>query len=136
VIFVDTSFFYALVVARDRNHARAQRALEELGPDSTRERLLTTNHVIAETLTLVRRLSYAEAVRLGEALFSGQLVRLHRATAEQERTAFEAFKKYSDQDYSYVDCLSFVVMEDLGIREALTFDADFGHRFVMLPGPQ
>ena len=34
-----------------------------------------------------------------------------------------------------MDCLSFVVMETLGIREALAFDGDFGHRFVMRPGP-
>jgi len=26
-------------------------------------------------------------------------------------------------------------MEELGIREALAFDSDFGHRFVMRPGP-
>ncbi len=31
--------------------------------------------------------------------------------------------------------LSFAVMEKLGIREALAFDSDFGHRFVMRPGP-
>lgn len=29
----------------------------------------------------------------------------------------------------------FAVMEKLGIREALAFDSDFGHRFVMRPGP-
>ena len=27
------------------------------------------------------------------------------------------------------------VMEKLGIREALAFDSDFGHRFVIRPGP-
>jgi len=35
-----------------------------------------------------------------------------------------------------VDCLSFAVMEKLGIYEALAFDSDFGHRFVMRPGPK
>ena len=35
-----------------------------------------------------------------------------------------------------MDCLSFVVMEKLGIREALAFDSDFGHRFVIRPGPR
>jgi predicted nucleic acid-binding protein len=34
-----------------------------------------------------------------------------------------------------VDCLSFVVMEQQGIREALAVDSDFTHRFSALPGP-
>lgn len=34
-----------------------------------------------------------------------------------------------------VDCLSFVVMEKLGIHEALAVDSDFSHRFIARPGP-
>ena len=53
--------------------------------------------------------------------------------------AFEGFQNLRLKDQllttNNVDCLSFVVMEKLGIHEALAFDADFGHRFVMRPGP-
>ena len=35
----------------------------------------------------------------------------------------------------FVDCVSFVVMEKLGIREALAVDEDFTHRFIARPGP-
>ncbi len=59
----------------------------------------------------------------------------HRTTAEEEAAAFLYLKKYEDKEYSSVDCLSFVVMEKLGIHEALSFDSEFGHRFVMRPGP-
>jgi predicted nucleic acid-binding protein len=34
-----------------------------------------------------------------------------------------------------VDCLSFVVMEQQDIREALAVDSDFTHRFLARPGP-
>ena len=43
--------------------------------------------------------------------------------------------RYRDKHYSPVDCLSFVVMEKLGITEALTLDGDFAHRFTARPGP-
>lgn len=33
------------------------------------------------------------------------------------------------------DCLSFLVMEKRGIREAWAVDEDFTHRFVARPGP-
>lgn len=57
-------------------------------------------------------------------------------TPDEERAAFNYFKRHTDQAYSLVDCLSFVVMEKLGIREALAVDADFTHRFIARPGPQ
>ena len=44
-------------------------------------------------------------------------------------------KQHKDKDYSAVDCLSFVVMLKLGIREAWTFDEHFAHRFIARPGP-
>jgi predicted nucleic acid-binding protein len=57
-------------------------------------------------------------------------------TAEEERPAFHYFVRHRDKDYSFVDCLSFVVMEKLGIREALAVDSDFTHRFIARPGPR
>lgn len=35
-----------------------------------------------------------------------------------------------------LDCLSFVVMEQNGIREALPVDSDFTHCFAARPGPK
>jgi predicted nucleic acid-binding protein len=36
---------------------------------------------------------------------------------------------------SFVDCVSFVVMEKLGIQIAWSVDSDFSHRFTAVPGP-
>lgn len=57
-------------------------------------------------------------------------------TPDKERAAFAWFKRHRDQSYSFVDCLSFVVMENMGIREALAVDSDFTHRFIARPGPK
>jgi predicted nucleic acid-binding protein len=46
-VFVDSSFWFASVVARDRNNARAKQLLSEAGP------LVTTDHVIVETWLLL-----------------------------------------------------------------------------------
>ena len=58
------------------------------------------------------------------------------ASPDEKRAAFDYFKRHQDQTYSAVDCLSFVVMEKLGTREALAVDSDFTHRFIARPGPQ
>ena len=134
--FVDTSFFVALLDPRDKNHSRAVEAIEAFENRRLKDLLLTTNNVVLETITVARyEAGHALAVKAGEMLYGERLARLHRATAEEEAAAFAYLKKYEDKEYSAVDCLSFVVMEKLGIREALAFDSDFGHRFVMRPGP-
>jgi predicted nucleic acid-binding protein len=136
MIFVDTSFFVALLDPRDKNHTRAVEAFEAFQGRRLKDLLLTTNNVVLETITVTRyEAGHRLAVRAGEMLYGESLARLHRTTAEDEAAAFAYLKKHEDKEYSAVDCLSFVVMEKLGIREALAFDSDFGHRFVMRPGP-
>ncbi len=90
--------------------------------------------MVFETSTVTRaKAGHALAVTAGEGLLRGGMARIHHATDEEERAAFEYLKKYRDQDYSPVDCLSFVLMERLGIPEALSLDAHFSHRVVVRP---
>lgn len=103
---------------------------------------MTTNHVLAETLTLLRsrgqqdsRTRHARAVEVGSQLYAGSFGRIHHVTAEEERAAFDYFSRHADQTYSFVDCTSFVVMDKLGVREAWAVDRDFTHRFITRPGP-
>ena len=136
MIFVDTSFFVALLDPRDTNHARAVETFAAFEGKRLGTLLLTTNSVVLETITVARyEAGHALAVKAGEMLYAEKLAQLHRTTAEEEAAAFAYLKRYEDKEYSSVDCLSFVVMEKLGIHEALAFDSDFGHRFVMRPGP-
>ena len=59
----------------------------------------------------------------------------HHSTTDDERAALVYLGRHQDKAYSFVDCVSFVVMDRLGIQEAFTVDGDFTHRFVALPGP-
>lgn len=76
------------------------------------------------------------AVRVGGQLFDGVFGQVQHATTEEERAALEYLARHRDKQYSFVDSLSFVVMEKLGITEALAADSDFTHRFVARPGPR
>ncbi len=136
MIFLDTGFLFALVSKRDAHHSRVVEVFREFQNVRLADHLLTTNHVIAEAITLTLKIGHNQAVRLGEQLYGERLARIHWATPDEERAAFEYFKRHQDQTYSMVDCLSFIVMEKLGIREALAVDSDFTHRFIARPGPQ
>jgi predicted nucleic acid-binding protein len=78
---------------------------------------------------------FLDTVRVGQQLLSEVFGQVHYATLEDEQAALVYLARHKDKDYSFVDCLSFVLMDRLGIREALTVDGDFLHRFVGLPGP-
>lgn len=119
--FVDTSFWIALMSARDRNHADA-RALAEagLGP------LLTSNHVLGETWTFVRRRhGHDQAVAAVRRLRDVPSLTILHADAEVEDDAWRWLARRDEREYSFVDATSFAVMRRRRMREALAFDGDF-----------
>ena len=136
MIFVDTSFFYALASANDPDHERVREVFESFGNRKLNDFLLTTNHAVFETIQLARRRrGHRAAVEMGQQLYAEKIARIHWATPDEEKAAFDYLVEYDDKEYSPVDCLSFVVMAQLEIAEALTIDSDFTHRFIAIPGP-
>ena len=50
---------------------------------------------------------------------------LCRLSEQLYHRAFELFKQRPDKAWGLVDCISFIVMQDRGITEALTADEHF-----------
>lgn len=121
MIFVDTGAWFASVIVTDQDHAPATAWMAR-----NRERLLTTDYILDETLTLLRARGQSHlAIALGAALFSGILAVLHYSTTDEIRLAWETFQQFHDKEWSFTDCLSKVVMERLKLREAFAFDQHF-----------
>jgi len=143
VIFLDTGFLLALVSERDENHGRALDVINSYRGGSLWDQVITTNHVVAEAITAVRFKAephnlpkgHALAVEIGRGLNDGAFGKVYEVTTDEERSAFEYFARHQDKAYSFVDCISFVVMDKLDLREALSVDGDFTHRFIARPGP-
>jgi len=132
-LFVDSAAWYAIADRDDPYHESAASFLPSAL--STYTRLITTNHVVGESYTLIRlRLGYVAAQRFLKNL--EQTYRLQRVfvVESQEDAAFGLLRRYEDQDFSFVDATSFVVMRALGIRDAFTFDRHFATLgFVIVP---
>lgn len=119
--FVDTSFWVALQFRRDANHAAA-RALWNLRQPG----LVTTNHVMGETWTFLRRrLSHEAALAFHERLARSALVAVRHVDEAAEVDAWVWLRRHDERDYSFVDATSFAVMRRLHLREAMAFDGDF-----------
>ena len=121
MIFVDTGAWFAAFVPNDAHHAAARRWL-----DSNTEPLLTSDYVLDELLTLLRvRGEQSRAFILGEQILSESIVSLHLVTVREIQVAFEIFRKFDDKAWSFTDCVSRVVMEELKIPTAFAFDDHF-----------
>ena len=121
MIFVDTSAWFARVVPTDPHHPTAFQWTA-----ANEERLITTDYVVDETLTLLRSRGHITyALSLGELLFSESIADLHYLTPDEILAAWIVFRDYSDKDWSFTDATSKVVIEKLGIRQAFAFDEHF-----------
>ncbi len=126
-IFVDTWAWYALADAADTDHILAQLANEQLLADDYT--FITTNFVLAEAVTLIRyKLHHTAAIQFRQMLqqlIQAGLVELVRVDETHEAAAWEIFRQYVDQKFSYTDCTSFAVMRDLKLTQAFTGDHHF-----------
>jgi predicted nucleic acid-binding protein len=126
VKFADTSWWVAWSLPGDGRHEDALALLDHLG---AAEQVLTTNLIVGETWTFLRRkdghptaLAFLDRVHL---LGEQAKLTVHRVTAEQEDKAWAWLRKHDERAYSFVDATSFQVMRDRRLREALAFDQDF-----------
>lgn len=123
-ILVDTSGFYALLVPRDRMHRRASEFMEQAA--RVRCRFVTTDHVLDETATLLRTRGLDRFTPvLFELVENSRAIRIEWTNPERFRETRAFFLRHADKAWSFTDCLSFVVMRELGLREALSTDNHF-----------
>jgi predicted nucleic acid-binding protein len=124
-VFVDSGGFFALLAPEDRFHERA-RALF-LRANGERWRLVTTNVVVIETYALL--LTRSRGGRQNALNFldmvTADAYQVERIRRADEERAFALVRAHQDKAYSLCDALSFVVMERLGITEAIAFDRHF-----------
>lgn len=118
---VDTSYWVGLMLKKDRHHQDAQR-LWQLDPGP----LLCTNHVLGETWTFLRRRAgHADAVRFLDAVeASNRVIPLH-VEPDIEEEARQWLRRHDEREFSFVDAVSFAVMRNHQLSEALAFDGDF-----------
>lgn len=120
-VFVDSSGFFAVLVREDADHERA----EDVFARAAREHraLLTTNAVVYEAYALFlarSRRGRTDALAFLD-LVAFDPYRVERVRRPDEERAIALVRAHQDKAYSLCDATSFVVMERLGIREAISF---------------
>lgn len=121
-VLVDTSAFYALLSESDQRHGRARAVWSRLREE--KERLVTTNYVLLETVALIGRRLGIDALRV----FQRDLVPVSETVwvhSELHHRAVAALLTAGIRDLSLVDIVSFEVMREMGLEQAFAFDQHF-----------
>lgn len=134
-VFVDSSGLYALADRRDSYHTQAEERVGKLIESGIR--LVLTDYIIDETCTLAKaRAGSDAALRLLEIVERSRAIDMFWIGVEHFEAAKAFLRRHVDHGYSFTDCTSFVVMDKLRIRDALTSDHHFveaGFRMLLRP---
>jgi hypothetical protein len=123
-VFLDTSFAIALSSVTDQNHLRAVELAQQLEAEETL--LVTTQAILLEIGNALSKQRYrAAAIQLLESLEADPKVEVVPLTERLYGLGFKLFREREDKEWGLVDCISFIVMQERGITEALTADNHF-----------
>jgi hypothetical protein len=120
-VFADTWFFLAILNRHDPNHARAAVASRaQLG------RRITTDWVLVEVGDALSSAGNRDVfARFYDWIQHHPGTSVVPASRKLLEDGVHLYRYRRDKDWSLTDCISFVVMEDEGIRQALTGDKHF-----------
>jgi uncharacterized protein len=119
-VFADTFYFLALLNERDAAHSKASLF------DATTRPLVTTAWVLTEVGDAMAAPENRPAfLELLEMLQDSPDARIIGPTDELFARGIELFRQRVDKEWSLTDCISFVVMNDERVTDALTGDRHF-----------
>jgi predicted nucleic acid-binding protein len=120
-MFLDTSGLLALFYSKDPRHSQAEDLFQ------TAPALWIHNYVLAEFIPLVssRRLSRRAASGFLRELLAEADLELVWVDRELHDAAMDLLDRRADKDYSLCDAVSFLIMQQHGVSQALTTDQHF-----------
>jgi predicted nucleic acid-binding protein len=109
-----------------RRTCRLTRSIAPLQALAAAGRLVTSDYVLDETLTLLKARSHVDRARFfGARLLDGRAANLEYLTRGDVQQAWITFSTFRDKAWSFTDCTSYVVMKRLGITAVVALDEHF-----------
>lgn len=119
--FADTYYWLALINPRDQAHQEAVAISQSLS-----QPLLTTAWVLTEVGDAMRLpANRGTFLKLLQDIANDPMTTVVRAEHKWFERGVALFAGRPDKKWSLTDCISFAVIQDLGLTEALTGDGDF-----------
>src|SRR6476659_1431623 len=123
-IFVNSSGWLALYNSRDPNHEAASQLWAYLRNQPVR--FVITDYVIDQVYTALKMFGSLHAAQaFQDVLRNSQLVKFFMTDTVIFDRAWRVFVEDDHPQWTFTDCVTFAVIQYLGISEVFTFDANF-----------
>lgn len=123
-LFADTSGWDSIVDKSDKYHLALADTLRDF--QEQRISILTSDYVLDETLThLLKATGHRSARDFGRWILQSAQVEVARIDDELWNAAWEMFQTFDDNEWSFTDCTSFVLMQRRQLFVAFSFDHHF-----------
>lgn len=124
-VFVDTSGWANAFVKTERYHTEAFTLVKQRQQNN--QRVVTTNYVLSELIVLLgsRGQRRSSVLNYIETICSADWVEIVHVDEALDTKAWQLLANRLDKKWSLVDAVSFVVMQERGMTEALTTDRHF-----------
>ena len=121
-VFIDTSGFYSLLDASDKNHVNGRSIWQRILDEDAN--LVTSNYIIVETTALVQnRLGMNAVADLQNSLLP--LVQVEWVAQVTHQAGIAAMLTANRRQLSLVDCVSFEICRQRNIKDVFAFDQHF-----------
>jgi predicted nucleic acid-binding protein len=129
-VFVDTGVFYAHHDTNASRHETAVAALNRVLRESKYGRVMTSDYVYDEVVTLTQKRtgSVADGMEVGRRIRGDgypDAIDMVYSSPTLFDTAVETYETYADQELSFTDAMTVVMIEHHDIEAVLSFDDDF-----------
>jgi predicted nucleic acid-binding protein len=125
-VFVDTAGWANLFIATESYHHQTQEWFTR--SRSQEQELVTSNYILMELVALLYsplRVPRPQLFKYVDAIRTASYVETIHIDAAIDAEAWSLLKAREDKNWSLVDGTSFILMQRLGIQEALTTDRHF-----------
>ena len=121
IVFADACYYFALLMDQDQYAAAAREFTA-----SYHGKFVTTTAVLTEVgNSLARSPKRSAFIPFVEVLVRSPRVDIRHASLDDWDRATRLYDARPDKAWSLTDCLSFIVMQDRGLTEAMTADRHF-----------
>lgn len=124
IYFIDTSFIIALASRRDSKHQKALEISSQIKENQIK--LVTSEFIIIELCNSFAKANLKRsAIEIVDSMYQDTNIEIIKLSDKYFQAGLDIYRKALDKNWSLVDCISFHILNEKGVKNVLSSDKHF-----------